>query len=63
MSIDVEDVTHTLPSIQDADEAIKAVQTAMTRDIVRLPPDLAVQLGNIHRLLKIAHVVIEKSSR
>jgi len=48
----MDDLTGTPPSVRDIEEATRAVQEAMVRDIVKLPPGLAVQLPNIHRCLE-----------
>jgi hypothetical protein len=38
-------------SRRDIEDAIGAVRTAMAKHFVTLPPELAVQLPNIHRCL------------
>lgn len=58
MSLNFDDQTGKLPTVSDADEAVQAVRVAMLQHIMKLPPDLAVQLANIHRLLKVARAVI-----
>ncbi len=46
------DQTGQPPSVEDIDRAIAAVSNALVRDIVKLPPQLAVELPNTLRCLK-----------
>ena len=46
------DITGQPVSERDIQEAIDAVRKAMTVDILKLPPELGVQMANIHRCLK-----------
>ena len=45
------DITGELVSEQDIKEAITAVKSVMTKDMLKLPPELAVNIPNIHRCL------------
>lgn len=47
----MEDLTGKPVSLENIAEAQRAVRNAMIKYIADVPPELAVQLGNIHRCL------------
>jgi hypothetical protein len=50
--MDFEDKSGQPPSARDVDEAIATVGRFIVRAIGTLPPELAIQLPNIHRCLR-----------
>lgn len=62
--IDFVDKTNALPSQQDFDDAIQAVNRSAIRNITQLPPELGVNMPNILRCLKAGKAIflaIEKN--
>ena len=60
--IEVVDLTGALPSLKDVERAITAVKGAAVRDILTLPPDLAIEVANIIRCLALAKHVLKRKA-
>ena len=58
MGLDITDKTGTMPSMEDVAEAIEVIQQLL-RGVHHLPPELAVQLPNIHRCLSTLRTVYQ----
>lgn len=61
--IEIEDRTGSLPSSNDVNEAIAVISKFVTIGMMKLPPELAVQMPNILRCLKVAKTLIEYKER
>lgn len=51
MGVDIYDASGQPPSLADIANAIKVVQTALVRYVMKMPPEVAVELPNILRCL------------
>ena len=60
MSVEFKDNTSKLPSTQDVDDAISAIQGCLGK-ITSLPSELGVNIPNILRCLKVTKIIIERN--
>jgi hypothetical protein len=56
--ISIKDMTGQLPTQRDVREAEAVVAKYLTIGLMKLPPELAVQLPNIHRCLKTLSAIL-----
>lgn len=57
--INIIDATGSLPTIAEVEEAQQAVDSTISKDVMSVPPELAVHLLTIKRCLSITHAVVK----
>jgi hypothetical protein len=57
-----EDFSKRLPSLADVQEAKRVVGKYLVIGIIKLPPELAVQLPNLARCLSVLETILAKGS-